>query len=405
MIYSYQAEKNLLYVIIDSPGVISEVLSIIEIEMFYNINYKLIFQSLIKMYEDNINIDIITIENYLKVNKIIEDKNLKEFIAEYYVYFNRNYLEYCSIIYDKYIKRKLLDISEVVSNYCKNDTKESEEILQFAQNEFSKIKIYAPPQESNTEALNTYIDKLLSGEIKNIPTGFYKLDNLMNGFAYGEYIILAAKPKIGKTTLILNTIYNQAFFMKIPVKFYSLEMKKEAVLLKIMARVIKANPKWITEGTLNNDKYLQQQKFLQELDSVPLNIVDDMFDMNKIVNDIKNSAEKLIYIDYNELIDVPDKKTLYDKLVNISQTFTILAKNTGKAIIMIQQLRDDYGEKKPTSNNLYMKVGVKDASKILLLHGSQFTSYREIILSENRFGQVGFIDMELDGVHSIFKEY
>lgn len=385
--------------------------SIINENMFIFKPYKEIYSNLIEMYDEGIKIDFTTLKTYLLENGSMDRITKKEFDA-----FISNTIDvrffniesYCYLLVSKYLRRELILNFNANIDFLERENKNPIDIIN---NTIEFLTELNPKNEivlKNSESIQEYINKVNNGLIADIPTGFSSIDEIFKGFGLGDMNIIAGRSKIGKTTFVCNILYNQAFLLDFKVRFYSLEMKREKLLLYLVSKHIQADSEWIVNNTLTNNKYIEYCKFMDTIDNKGLTIIEDLYDLDDIKNDIMKSEEKIIYIDYNELIDVKGANEPLQKLDKIAKVFTKLAKQHNKCIIMIQQFRlmepKDNIFPKANVTHINYKAGLKDASKILLIDGNLGDNVRDIIIGYNRYGKIGNVELFFNGQYSTFSE-
>jgi replicative DNA helicase len=399
--FDFKLERSILGTMLMDNSKIGIVLNIINSNAFYNKQNELIFIAISDLYLANSKVDLFILQQHIKISGInVKISYINELINN--IVSIENVEQHCIILLEKYAKRRFAEICTQGLDIVEKDNMNIVDLVQVTQERIKEINIVNSIPKENNVILSEYVQAIRDGLVKDIPTGFQSLDNIIDGFGLGQYIVIAAKPKIGKTTLVTNILHNQSFNLEVPVRFYSLEMKKENVLMNLLAYHIKADTKWIKENTLNIKKDMQMNEFYNLLETKPLTIIDDIYELNILMNDIINCKEKIIYIDYLEYVEHNKVKTLYERMNYVSKRLSSLAKETNKCIVMVQQLRDY--QDKPNVNDLYMKVGEKEAWKIILLHGVIGTDLREIIVALNRSGNIGSFAIGFNYYYSTFSE-
>lgn len=407
----FKIENFIITILLVNQEKLNIVKSIVSSDMFLSIFNRTIYDSILEMYELKKEIDYLTLEVYLKENDkmdLIGDKKYKDFINTLYKVDVFNIVSYSYILLENSLKRKVLEYSKQNINYIEKDSKNVIDIINNTIEYLIEIRPRIEVEQKNSDSIVEYIRKVNEGLIKDIPTGFASIDNIMGGFGLGDMNIIAGRSKIGKTTFVSNIIYNQAFLLDINVRFYSLEMKRETLLIYLVSKHIQADRKWITAGTLTPAKYQSYLEFMDILDNKGLTIIENMYDINEIKNDIINCKEKIIYIDYNELIEIRGIDDPINKYDKIAKVFTKLAKETNKSINIIHQFRQfepkDNIFPKAVVSHINYKAGVKDAAKILLVDGVLGEKVRDIIIGYNRYGDIGEVELYFNGLYSTFSE-
>lgn len=397
--YDYEAEGLIIGSILDNNELLTKANEILfTSEAFYKLENKIIFEIMNQLLLEKKNFDVTTI------NELIKQKELNNKVNVMYLLNLKSgllFTDYCLIVLDKFLKRRTIEVSYNAAELCYNDNFNIINIIPETIEKLENLRYTFETETSNGTSLLNYMNDLVNGTIADILTGFEKLDNIIKGFRYGHYNILAARPKTGKTTFIINLLYNQCVLSGIPIRFYSLEQPKDEILFKLLCRVLEESEDNVKNENMPTEKIKVKYKFYDTLEKLPLTIVDGLYGINEIANDIITAKERVIYIDYNEYISTK-ANGIFEALDKVSKTFTKIAKNHKKAILMLQQIKTDVDNKEPGSDSIFMKAGIKDAAKIMLMYRLDEELY--IKVSENRFGGIGKIRLDMDGSKSLITE-
>lgn len=397
--YDYEAEGLIIGSILENNELLTKANEILfTSEAFYKQENKIIFDLMNELLLEKKGFDVTTI------NELIKQKELNNIVNVMYLLNLKSgllFTDYCLIVLDKFLKRKTIEVSLNASELCYNDNFNVINIIPETIEKLESLRYTFESETSNGTSLFNYMKDLVNGNIADITTGYEKLDNLIKGFRYGHYNILAARPKTGKTTFIINLLFNQCVKLGVPIRFYSLEQPKDEILFKLLCRVLEEPEENVKTENLTPEKLNIKYKFYERLEKLPLTIIDGLYGISEIANDIITAKEKVIYIDYNEYISTK-ANGIFEALDKVSKTFTKIAKNHKKAILMLQQIKTDVDNKEPGSDSIFMKAGIKDAAKIMLMYRIDDDLY--IKVSENRFGNIGKIKLDMDGSKSLITE-
>jgi replicative DNA helicase len=245
--------------------------------------------------------------------------------------------------------------------------------------------------------------------IKGIPSGFYELDRLTNGFEGGELIIIGARPAMGKTAFALNIAYNVATAGK-KVLFFSLEMTKKQLSLRMNSMISGVPLNKIKSGMLSEDdvekitnSYIENVDVLRRID-----LVDNkpyLHDIMKISYSLDNVD--LIIIDYLQLIRTKNNYQMrYQELADIVNSLKFLAKDLNVPIIALAQVNREVEkkvDKRPTLSDLRESGDIEATADIVIfLHregyykGNNDDNTAEVIVAKNRNGESGKIQLMFD---------
>jgi replicative DNA helicase len=234
--HSEEAEQYVLGCLLLDSSAFEPVQKKIDSSMFYTLANQNIYTALQTVFMGGIPVDIISVSEQMKKDNTFSDSGGMEYLnklasqivsassAEYYA----------SIIFDKYILRSLISLSGEVFEEGYSDSKEAKELLEYAQQ-----KLFDLSEQADTEGVKKISDLIVHrlnyfrelSKTKKMPlrieTGFTDLDKLILGFQPGDFILIAARPSVGKSTLAMNMAQNMAIRKGKNVLFLSLEMSNE----------------------------------------------------------------------------------------------------------------------------------------------------------------------------------
>ena len=239
------AEVNLLGAILVKSDCIMDAINIINADDFYKDSHKIIFTAMEDMFQSNIKIDLITLAEKLKdtMDKVGGITYISELAGAVGV--SSNVKEYAQIIKEKSNKRKLIRMSELLKQKAYEDKEASNVLVNNVEEELFKINLN---KENKMESLDrvlsstmdhiedAYKNKDLNKGITGIDTGIRDINRMTAGLQRQDFIVLAARPSMGKTTLAVNIATNVSK-TKV-VAMFSLEMSKEQIARKILARTL-----------------------------------------------------------------------------------------------------------------------------------------------------------------------
>ncbi|HUX00800.1 MAG: DnaB-like helicase C-terminal domain-containing protein [Phycisphaerae bacterium] len=248
--------------------------------------------------------------------------------------------------------------------------------------------------------------------ITGLETGFYELDDITRGLQPEDLIVIASWPSVGKSTLALNIAEHIAVDLEKPVAFFSLEMSREALGLRLLSSRAKVDGQRLRKGTLSNDEAAKVRDAASRLLEVPLYIDDTpALSLEQLIGKCRHAAASgqadLIVIDYLHLMDPASDEPPYYKMSRISHCLKSLARSLGVPIIAVAQLR------RPGQDSWYPKLAdlrdsgtlEEDADVVMLLHREEMRhaqgskEYEEtkgkadLILAKQRNGPVGTIHL------------
>lgn len=359
------------------------VTGILKSEHFYSRRNKVIYESILELNNNSISADSITLINQLKeLNKLTEAGG-PGYIASLtdYVPSAANIDYYANIVLDRYLRREIMKTSASIRDSSQDLSIQARDILNEAEAEIFKLSETNVTGEI-TSLKETVVEniQLIEKRIKNknsltgIPTGFAKLDSLTSGFHEAEFIIIGARPSIGKTALALSMMRFIAVDKEIPCGFFSLEMPKSSItdrLISIEAHVPLAN---IRNGFLKLADIKKIQDASGRLFEKPFYMVDapnmGLLNIKTMARRMKKNYDiKILFIDYIGLI-TPDKPHLnsWEDVADISKQLKSLARELNIPIVALSQLGREAESKESTMANLRGSGAIEqDADVIILL--------------------------------------
>ena len=341
--HNFLAEKIIISCLLVNSEAIEITSRTLLIEAFYFKNHQEIYRAIIFMHKNKVSIDILTLITFLEDNGLLEQiggvKVLIELISQLP---NLVYLEeYLALVKDKFIRRSLIKLGyEIInSGYITNIPLET--ILDELENKLFNLtnKIGTQKLISNAELLDRIFFELktksLNPILGGLPSGFYDLDSLTQGFQKSDLIIIAGRPSMGKTAFGLNIASNIIKSSKLPILFFSLEMSKEQIMYRLLAMETNINQMKLKSGKLYQNDWIKLNKMIKIFSKFPF-LIDDTFNLS--IQDIRSKIKKIIlaksnWINYYRLYTINAKF----KIKNRKQSSRIitdysLIKNASKRI-------------------------------------------------------------------------
>ncbi|WP_213319177.1 DnaB-like helicase C-terminal domain-containing protein [Chlamydiifrater volucris] len=369
-----------------------------------------------------------------------EDKMDSSYILSLYCDTSNCVEIYCYIdfLQEKLANKKLSDALQKVSKdfYQHFDRKPTKVLVEELQDSLSKIqKRFFSKEKTKKESIK---DILFSKEREEeplmkkisfryeykqttqkdfsdgLPTGFLFLDEAASILSEGSYVILAARPSVGKTAFSINLATFLSYQKKIPVGFVSLEMSKNQIAERMLSNLCSIPSESLRRGNFERSSLEKLEKVGENLKSTPMYILgEDCSTINSLMAQAKRLKEEfgisILFIDYIQLIR---SKTLFENRQNevaeVSRQLRGLASDLRLPIVCLSQLSrrvEERGNKRPIISDLRDSGQIEqDADSILFLHKKECYENRdirktliELILAKNRHGPVlsGFLNFDV----------
>jgi len=327
----------------------------ISADMFYSNDYKIIYQTICNLRKNNIQVNFDTVYNSLDTSKIKETNNdnynaiLTELVNQSA---RSSELEtYLILLLDKYLRRRLILSIEKISQLAYDNSLSLENIFDQAEQLLFDVTQKKPNLgllPASEVLLETFLDlekRSKEGQLIGVPSGFFDLDLLTQGFQKSDLIIIAGRPSMGKTAFALNIARNVADVQSFPVVIFSLEMSRNQIIYRFLSNESGVNNSKLRSGSINSNEWLLVSKAINSLSELSI-YLDDKSDIT--ISDIRTKLSNLksrfsnlglIIIDYLQLIsDVQAKDSRVQELSRITRNLKLLAKEFNVPIIVLSQL-------------------------------------------------------------------
>lgn len=313
------SERALLGSMLIDNRYTNEVFSDLSSEDFYIDSNKKIAAAISYLVNKGEQIDIITVSEYLKKKKELKFVGGYDYINSLTdgIPQNLNISEYIKIVRDRSSLRRIIITSMGVIRKGVENKTETENILNELQEDIIKISESRIKKGflSSGELIQGTLDEVESiqkiGESEGLKTGFSELDNITSGFQKGELIVIAARPSMGKTALALNIASKMAVDTGKSVGFFSIEMSKTQIMMRLLALETKIGISALRTGKphLNQKEWNDLELAANQLKKANLFIDDSaslsIIEMKTRARRLKNEKDlDIIFVDYLQLMKV-----------------------------------------------------------------------------------------------------
>ena len=428
--HNFLAEKIVLSTLLISSEAIEITLRKIKIETFYFKNHQEIYKAIIFLYQNKSPIDILTLTTFLQDQGLLKQVGGIETLSELINQIpNLVYLEeYIQLMQDKFLRRLLIQLGYKIisSSYVTNIPLEN--IIFELEKQFSNLtsgfqtETVLSSAELFSKILLKLKEKSLSPSLAGLSSGFYDLDSITQGFQNSDLIIIAGRPSMGKTAFCTNIALNILKKYKSSILFFSLEMSKEQLIYRILANETEINNFRLKTGHLYQNDWVQINKVIENLSSLPLFIYDLP---NLSINDIRLKIQKtiseqnqvsLIIIDYLQLMQYSKQQAInrVQELSTITRGLKGLAREFKVPIIALSQLSrsvENRINKRPILSDLRESGSIEqDADLVLMLYRDSYYNSNnkpiditELIIAKQRNGPIGHVQLIFDAKYTKFR--
>ncbi len=413
-----EAEQATLGALLLQFESISNVVSILDSEKFYSYQNKLIYEAMISLFRQNIHGDTLALINELTKTGKLEEAGGAAYIASLtdLVPTAANVEYYAKIVLDQSTRRELIRISQELKACSYDETKESRTIIEEAEkliftlsDKNQTTKVYNMKEIVN-ETYNAIEDHYKNkSSFTGIPTGFAKLDTMTSGFQNAEFIVLGARPSIGKTAMALSMMEYIAIDQKIPCGFFSLEMSSLMLGQRLLSQTARVSGKKLKSGMLQIADFQKLQNAASRCYDAPLYIIDvpnmQLLDLKAMARRlVVNQGVKIIFIDYIGLISTANPNSaVWEQVSEISKSLKALARELDIPIVALCQVSRDAEDKEPSLNQLRGSGSIEqDADVVMFLHRERKKTAEQeespvqdakLIVAKQRNGPTGDVDL------------
>lgn len=355
-----------------------EYIDLLEEEVFHNAKHKLIFRAIQNLHNTGTGIDLLT-----ACNEMRRTGTLKQAGEEYYciqltqAVSSSAHIEFhIRVVMQKYILREMIHMSRRTLFQSLHRDPDVFKLIDDIQVKIAKLENIALRRTSedtkdSKQELKDKVEMQRKGIIPGISIGVSEFDNWRGGFMKRWLITIAARPGMGKTTAVISIIIHMVIEKGISVIFFSLEMPKADLLYKMAAALTGIDFEKINSGKLTNEEWEHVNAALDKIDESPLEIVDDMDNLDKIVSKTRKSVREgtqVAFLDYVQLVKT-DKDDETSSLTKTTRTFRALKNELNIPFIQLAQLSrepDKRPDKRPQLSDLKMSGSLEEDSNMVI---------------------------------------
>ena len=418
---SLEAEQSVVgSMIMDRQAIITagEMLSA---DDFYHKQYGIMFQTMIDINNEGKPVDIVILQERLKEQNVPAEVYSIEFIRDLLaaVPTSANIRQYAGIVKDKAILRNIIRVNDGIANECYAGTSKTEDILADTEKKiFDLVKNkgdheYTPIDKVVLEALDRIQAAAKNrGSVTGVPTGFIDLDNYLSGLQPSDFILVAARPSMGKTAFVLNVAENVAIKQGITTAIFSLEMSNVQLVNRMLSLESTVDADKLRKGRLDSSDW---GKLVEGADSIAKShlIIDDTPGISIAVLRSKCRKYKmendlgLVIIDYLQLMSGSGgsrSDSRQQEISDISRSLKALARELDVPVVTLSQLSravEQRPDHRPMLSDLRESGAIEqDADVVMFLYrddyynkDTEIKGIAEIIIAKQRNGPIGTVKM------------
>ena len=417
--HSIEAEQSVIGSMIMDRDAIITATEILASDDFYQNQYGILFDTMVELFNKGQPVDLVTLQNRLKEKELPPELSSLEFIRDLVssVAISANVKYYANIVKEKAVLRRLIKVTEGITNECYLGKESVDSIL-----EDTEKKIFDIVQNKSTGDFVS-IDKIVlqslesieaasksKGSVTGVATGFYDLDYRTAGLQPSDLILVAARPSMGKTAFVLNIAEHVAVKSHTTTAIFSLEMSKDQLVKRMLAMNSRVDSQSIRSGELKDEDWIKLVESVKTIGNSNL-IIDDSPGIS--ISELRSKCRKfklehnlgLVIIDYLQLMTGSRKsESRQQEVSDISRSLKALAREINAPIIALSQLSravEQRPDKRPMLSDLRESGAIEqDADVVMFIyrddyynHDTEEPGVAEIIIGKQRNGPTGTVKL------------
>ena len=392
-------------------------------ENFFTADHQLIYAAILSVYERHNKVDPLLVSDELErkneLNRAGGDLYLYDLQARIVETESTEF--YAQIVREKSTRRQLVQTGEQISNLARDQDQELRDVLDQAQE--GVFRLNQADDDQGFVSVGSIVKETLAGieqlfhkqdQYVGIPTGFTDFDLMTSGLQRGDLTIIAARPSMGKSTLVLNMAQNIAIEQELPVAIFSLEMPTQQVLLRMLAAEAQINFSHLRTGNLTGEDWTGLTQAVSSLMSVPIFINDTR---GMTAQTLRAEGRRLkgehndlavIIVDYLQLLSGSGRYSgRVEEISDISRALKTLAWELDTPIIACSQLSREVEkrpDKRPLLSDLRESGAIEqDADLVAFLYREDYydeaaddQGTADLIIKKQRNGPTGTVRLEFN---------
>lgn len=388
---------------------------------FYRDDHKEIFDACLSLFEKRSPVDLVTLTDELRKRKKLDAAGGVNYLTSLAnnTISSAHVEKHAEIVREKAVLRRLISAATQIIEESYDQTKDiptildkSEQVLfsvsqRFISDQFTPIRSILVESFDRINELHEN-----KGQLRGVPSGFKELDHLLAGFQKSDLVIIAARPSMGKTSLVLNIAVHVAAREKIPVGIFSLEMSRDQLVDSFLTMEAGIDSWRLRTGNLREDDFPRLNVAMGTLSEAPIYIDDTPL---LSIMDVRTKARRLqaehglglVVIDYLQLMESKNRGNDYNRVQevsDISRGLKALARELNVPVIALSQLSravESRPDKRPMLSDLRESGSIEqDADVVMFIYREDYydkdtekKGVTEILIKKHRNGPVGEIEL------------
>ena len=419
--HSIEAEQSVIgSMLMDRDAVISAS-EIITGSDFYQRQYGIMFDAMVELFNEGKPVDLVTLQDRLKEKDVPPEVSSLDFVRDIVsiVPTSANVKSYAAIVRDKAVMRRLIHTAEDIANACYVGKDPLEDILADTEKSVFNLLQSRGAQEFvpiKQVAINV-LEKIEAayknqGTVTGVPTGFIDLDYKLSGFQPSDFILIAARPSMGKTAFVLNVVDYVSVRRGLPCMVFSLEMSKEQLVNRMLSMESNVDSQKLRTGSLTDADWDAVVEGVGVIGSSRL-IIDDTPGIS--ITELRSKCRKmkleqrlsLLIIDYLQLMSGSGRgsnENRQQEISEISRSLKALARELQAPVVALSQLSracETRTDHRPMLSDLRESGAIEqDADVVMFLYRDDYynkdtdhPNEAEVIIAKQRNGPIGTVNL------------
>ena len=418
--HSLEAEQSVIGSMLMDREAIITASEIVTADDFYQHQYGVMYESMVELFNEGKPVDLVTLQNRLKEKDVPPEVSSLEFVRDLIagVQTSANVKYYAQIVSEKATLRRLIKINEEIANDCYLGRDPLETILADTEKKiFDLLQSrssgdFVPIRQVALNVLENIEKASKTKEtVTGVPTGFIDLDYKTSGFQPSDFILIAARPSMGKTAFVLNVVDHVAVKKGIPCMVFSLEMSKEQLVNRMLSMESNVDSQKLRTGTLTDSDWDAVVEGVGIIGGSKL-IIDDTPGIS--ISELRSKCRKMklehglgmVIIDYLQLMTGSGKSSdnRQQEISEISRSLKALAREMQAPVVALSQLSracETRTDHRPMLSDLRESGAIEqDADVVMFLYrddyynkDSEMKDMAEVIIAKQRNGPIGTVNL------------
>ena len=419
--HSIEAEQSVTGSMLMGREAIMAASEILTSDDFYQHQYGVIFDAMVELFNEGKPVDLVTLQNRLREKDVPPEISSMEFVRDLLnaVPTSANVRHYANIVSEKAVLRRLIKLTEEIENDCYLNKEPVEVIMEETEKKMFQLLgqrnsgDFMPIRQVVINTLeNIERASKTKGNVTGIPTGFTDLDYKTSGLQNSDFILIAARPSMGKTAFVLNIAQYMAFKKDKAVAIFSLEMSREQLMNRLLSMESKVDSQHLRTGNLKDDEWSKLIESAGMIGESRL-MIDDTPGIS--IGEMRSKCRKyklehgldIIIIDYLQLMSGSGKsssESRQQEISDISRSLKALARELNVPVVALSQLSravEQRTDHRPMLSDLRESGAIEqDADVVMFIYrddyynkDSENKGIAEIIIAKQRNGPIGTVNL------------